>query len=395
MPRVMQRSYRLRSSGLSSGPRPPRRRARSAVARAGFGASAPGSRRRADRPRATRGCSSRRSSRTSASGRRRCRRRRCRAPARPPPCARSAISSCSSASSDVGSCLAGELARPLERNAALVLVRVDALQIRIAPRRLAAPRRLRGAFGAAGLARWATAGMAVIMLTRSDGDRKLVITVHQAGSPCCSASDLTRTKCRGARHRHYDIPLRMRDGTLARAHGCCVLARGCGRLRAAAESSAARAAEWFTDAAEPSGLRFAHFNGMSGDLTDARNPGTGRGAVRLRQRRRSRRVRAAGPDARRGRRSARLFRRGPPLEGRLFRNDLDVHQDGTGRCTSPTSRRRAAYDATGYGMGVATGDFDNDGFVDLYLTNFGTNQLLPQQRQRHVHRRDEDRAARR
>ncbi len=27
-------------------------------------------------------------------------------------------------------------------------------------------------------------------------------------------------------------------------------------------------------------------------------------------------------------------------------------------------------------MGVATGDFDNDGFVDLYLTNFGTNQLL-------------------
>ena len=27
-------------------------------------------------------------------------------------------------------------------------------------------------------------------------------------------------------------------------------------------------------------------------------------------------------------------------------------------------------------MGVATGDFDNDGFVDLYLTNFGANQLL-------------------
>ena len=27
-------------------------------------------------------------------------------------------------------------------------------------------------------------------------------------------------------------------------------------------------------------------------------------------------------------------------------------------------------------MGVATGDFDNDGFVDLYLTNFGANQLF-------------------
>ena len=27
-------------------------------------------------------------------------------------------------------------------------------------------------------------------------------------------------------------------------------------------------------------------------------------------------------------------------------------------------------------MGVAAGDFDNDGCVDLYLTNFGANQLF-------------------
>ena len=31
---------------------------------------------------------------------------------------------------------------------------------------------------------------------------------------------------------------------------------------------------------------------------------------------------------------------------------------------------------TGYGMGVATGDYDNDGDVDLYVTNFGANVLL-------------------
>jgi len=30
----------------------------------------------------------------------------------------------------------------------------------------------------------------------------------------------------------------------------------------------------------------------------------------------------------------------------------------------------------GYGMGVAAGDFDNDGHVDLYVTNFGPNVLL-------------------
>jgi hypothetical protein len=29
----------------------------------------------------------------------------------------------------------------------------------------------------------------------------------------------------------------------------------------------------------------------------------------------------------------------------------------------------------GYGMGVATGDIDNDGWVDLYITNFGANEL--------------------
>jgi hypothetical protein len=31
--------------------------------------------------------------------------------------------------------------------------------------------------------------------------------------------------------------------------------------------------------------------------------------------------------------------------------------------------------ALGYGMGVAAGDFDNDGWVDLYVTNYGPNQL--------------------
>jgi hypothetical protein len=33
-------------------------------------------------------------------------------------------------------------------------------------------------------------------------------------------------------------------------------------------------------------------------------------------------------------------------------------------------------DARGYGMGAATGDFDNNGCIDLYLTNLGANQLF-------------------
>ncbi len=36
---------------------------------------------------------------------------------------------------------------------------------------------------------------------------------------------------------------------------------------------------------------------------------------------------------------------------------------------------RAGVGDRGYGMGVATGDYDSDGFLDLYVTNFGRNAL--------------------
>ncbi len=57
---------------------------------------------------------------------------------------------------------------------------------------------------------------------------------------------------------------------------------------------------------------------------------------------------------------------GPPGWGRLFRNDRLKFVDVT---------EASGIRATGYGMGAATGDFDNNGRVDLYLANFGSNQL--------------------
>jgi len=51
----------------------------------------------------------------------------------------------------------------------------------------------------------------------------------------------------------------------------------------------------------------------------------------------------------------------------LYRNN------GNGAFTDVTAQ--AGVGDTGYGVGCAVGDYDNDGFVDLYVTNFGANVL--------------------
>ncbi len=57
---------------------------------------------------------------------------------------------------------------------------------------------------------------------------------------------------------------------------------------------------------------------------------------------------------------------------RLFRNELFPRKQL--RFTDVTEK--SGLGLIGFGMGVATGDYDNDGFVDLYVTNFGSNALL-------------------
>ncbi|MCG6871445.1 MAG: CRTAC1 family protein, partial [Gammaproteobacteria bacterium] len=61
-----------------------------------------------------------------------------------------------------------------------------------------------------------------------------------------------------------------------------------------------------------------------------------------------------------------------PLSDRLYQNQLE---GGRLRFTDVT-RAAGVEIALGYGMGAASGDIDNDGDPDLYITNFGDNQLL-------------------
>jgi hypothetical protein len=68
---------------------------------------------------------------------------------------------------------------------------------------------------------------------------------------------------------------------------------------------------------------------------------------------------------------------GAPLPG--YSGPTDLHSvlyrnDGNGRFTDVTAESGAVN--RGYGMGVCAGDYDNDGYQDLYFPNFGPNVLL-------------------
>jgi enediyne biosynthesis protein E4 len=66
----------------------------------------------------------------------------------------------------------------------------------------------------------------------------------------------------------------------------------------------------------------------------------------------------------------RFSRNDPAYWNRLYRGNKD------GTFTDVTEKAGLQHESeTNYGMGVATGDYDNDGFTDLYVTNFGRNVL--------------------
>jgi enediyne biosynthesis protein E4 len=146
--------------------------------------------------------------------------------------------------------------------------------------------------------------------------------------------------------------------------------------------STTKGASLFVDATAESGLDFTHINGAAGELLLPEVIGAGgalfdydndgdldlfavQGAM-LRSR-----------DSGSGTRDSGSGTRDPQTaKSRLFRNDLTLNRDGTRTFRFTDVTERSGIVATGYGMGAATGDIDNDGWVDLYVTYLGSNRMF-------------------
>ena len=65
----------------------------------------------------------------------------------------------------------------------------------------------------------------------------------------------------------------------------------------------------------------------------------------------------------------------PPLVDRLYRNDTHVGPGGVTVIRFRDVTAASGLDSPEYGMGVAVGDYDRDGWDDLYVTSFGPNRM--------------------
>ncbi|HLV02947.1 MAG TPA: CRTAC1 family protein, partial [Acidobacteriota bacterium] len=135
---------------------------------------------------------------------------------------------------------------------------------------------------------------------------------------------------------------------------------------------------WFSEVAAESGLVFEHFTGATGQYYLPEIMGAG-GAlfdydsdgdldVLL--------VQGTMLDDQSLENAIFPFPLNSPQGHRLFRNDLIDPSGNHGDLVFVDVTEEAGLNLIGYGMGVAIGDYNNDGHLDVYITQFGSNILL-------------------
>ena len=129
----------------------------------------------------------------------------------------------------------------------------------------------------------------------------------------------------------------------------------------------------FREAAKESGLTFRHFTGATGEVYFPENMGPGvalldydnDGDLDIYL------VQGKLLDERKTISDALFPPADPALGNRLFRNNLVE----TGKLSFTDVTAAAGVGNVSYGMGAAVGDYDGDGYPDIYVTNYGPNIL--------------------
>jgi hypothetical protein len=129
----------------------------------------------------------------------------------------------------------------------------------------------------------------------------------------------------------------------------------------------------FVDASDTSGIHFVHTNGMKGEYYFAEIIGSGVALLDYDNDGRLDILALNGTPLG----EATASETGSRCSARLFHNELTVSADGKRTLTFKDVTENSGLCSHGYGMGVAIGDYDNDGFPDIFITHFGApNQLF-------------------
>jgi hypothetical protein len=141
--------------------------------------------------------------------------------------------------------------------------------------------------------------------------------------------------------------------------------------------AAERSSPPFADVTTASGLAFRHESGMTGGLHLPEIMGPGAALLD---------VDGDGDLDAFLVQGGRLTSDGRPIPGsarhRLFLNDLHPRPGGGSEACFSDASDAFQLPEAGYGMGVAAGDIDNDGWTDLIVTQYGTDLLLRNDRGR-------------